>query len=67
MERVRVLAVPFLGEGVRFTLKEAIVWGVRRRFVFFSGSKGRTLEMLELAESKGVRVERRANNKFTVP
>jgi hypothetical protein len=67
MERVRVLGVPFLGEGVCFTLKEAMVWGIRRRFVFFSGSKGRTLEMLELSESKGVRVERRAKNKFTVP
>ena len=67
MERVRVLVIPFLGEGVRFTLKEIMVWGIRRRFVFFSGSKGRTMEMLEVAESKGVRVERRANNKFTVP
>ena len=67
MERVRVLVIPFLGEGVRFTLKEIMVWGIRRRFVFFSGSKGRTTEMLEVAESKGVRVERRAKNAFTVP
>ena len=67
MERVRVLAIPFLGEGVRFTLKEVMVWGIRRRFVFFSFSKGRTLKMLDLAEAKGVRVERRAKNKFTVP
>ena len=67
MERVRVLSIPFLGEGVRFTLQEVMVWGIRRRFVFFSGRKGRTLEILELAESKGVRVERRAKNTFMVP
>jgi hypothetical protein len=67
MERVRVLALPFLGEGVRFTLKEVMVWGIRRRFVFFSGSKGRTMDILDLSESKGVRVQRRAKNKFTVP
>jgi hypothetical protein len=67
MERLRVLAIPFLGEGVRFTLKEIMVWGIRRRFVFFSLSKGRSLRMLKLAESKGVRVERRAKNAFTVP
>ena len=67
MERVRVLALPFLGEGVRFTLKEVMVWGIRRRFVFFSGSKGRTMDILDLSESKGVQVQRRAKNKFTVP
>src|SRR5919107_1083449 len=67
MERVRVLGFPFLGEGVRVTLKEVMVWGIRRRFVFFSLSKGRTMDILDLSESKGVRVQRRAKNKFTVP
>ncbi len=67
MERVRVLGIPFLGEGVRVTLKEVMVWGTRRRFIFFSGRKVRTMDILELAESQGVRVEKRAKNTFTVP
>jgi hypothetical protein len=64
-ERVRVLGIPLFGEGVRFTLKKQVAKGVPRRF--FSWSKGRTEDILEVAESKGVRVERRAKNMFTVP
>jgi hypothetical protein len=67
MERVRVLALPFLGEGVRVTLKEDMVWGIPRRFLFFSGRKKRTMDILDIAESKGVRVERSAKNRFVVP
>lgn len=67
MERVKVFALPFLGEGVRVTLKEDMVWGIPRRFLFFSGTKKRTMDILDIAESKGVRVERRAKNRFVVP
>jgi hypothetical protein len=67
MERVRVLGLSFLGEGARVTLKGVMVWGTRRRFIFFSRRQGRTMDILELAEFKSVRVEKRAQNKFTVP
>jgi hypothetical protein len=67
MERVRIFALPFLGEGVRVTFKEIVAKGIPRRFLFFSWSKGRTLDILGYAESKGVKVERRAKNDLVVP
>ena len=67
MERVRVLAHPFLGEGVRVTLKEVMSLGIPRRVLFFSGRRKRTIDILDIAEAKGVRVERRARNRFMVP
>jgi hypothetical protein len=67
MERVRVLGLPFLGEAVRITLKEEMFWGISRRLLFFSRTKARTRDILGFAESKGVRVKRRARNMFVVP
>jgi hypothetical protein len=66
-ERGRVLALPLLGEGVCITLKEEMFWGVPRRLLFFSGTRARSSDILEFAESKGVAVKRRARNMFVVP
>ena len=62
MERVRVFGLTFLGEAVRITLKEEMFWGIPRRLLFFSRTKGRTRDILGFAESRGVRVKRRARN-----
>jgi hypothetical protein len=67
MERVKIFALPFFGEGVRVTFKEMLARGIPRRFLFFSWSKGRTLDILSYAESKGVRVERRVKYDLVVP
>ena len=67
MERVRVFVFPFLGEGVRITLKEVMFWGIPRRLLFFSSRRARTMDILGYAESKGVKVRRRAGNMFVVP
>ena len=67
IERVRMLGIPFLGEGVRVTFEEMVVRGIPRRFLFFSWSKGMTLDILGYAESKGVKVERRVKNDLAVP
>jgi hypothetical protein len=67
MERVRVFGVPFLGEGVRITLKEVMFWGIPRRLLFFSRTEARTKDILGFAESRGVKVKRRARNMFVVP
>ena len=66
MERVKVFALPFLGEGVRVTLKERIA-GVPKRLIFYSWSRGRTMGILRFGEFEGVKVDRRAKNKLTVP
>ncbi|HEV3475914.1 MAG TPA: hypothetical protein VG127_00395 [Rubrobacteraceae bacterium] len=34
MDRVRVFIFPYLGEGVRITLKEVMFWGIPRRLPF---------------------------------
>jgi hypothetical protein len=52
---------------VRVTFKEMLARGIPRRFLFFSWSKGRTLDILSYAESKGVRVERRVKYDLVVP
>jgi hypothetical protein len=67
MERVRIFALPFLGEGVRVTFKEGIARGTPKRFLFFSWSKARTEDILGFAESRGVRIERRAKIDLAVP
>jgi hypothetical protein len=67
MERVRVFGIPFLGEGVRITLKEVMFWGIPRRLLFFSGTKARTRDILGSAESRGVKVRRRARSMFVLP
>jgi hypothetical protein len=63
----RVFGLPFLGEGVRITLKEVMFWGIPRRLLFFTRTRARTREILGFAESKGVKVKRRARNMFVVP
>ena len=67
MERVRVFGLPLLGEAVRITLKEEMYWGIPRRLLFFSRTRARTREILGFAESRGVKVRRRARNMFVVP
>jgi hypothetical protein len=67
MERVRVLGIPFFGEGVRSTFRVQAARGIPRRWLFFSFSKGRTLDILGRAQSKGVSIERRAKNTLVVP
>ena len=67
IERVRVFAFPFLGEGVRITLKEVLYWGIPRRLLFFSETSAGTNDILGFAEPKGVKVGRRAKNMFVVP
>lgn len=57
---------PLLWRGHARHLRERIA-GVPRRFIFYSWSRGRTMEILRLGESKGVRVDRRAKNKLIVP
>jgi hypothetical protein len=52
---------------VRITLKEEMFWGIPRRLLFFSRTKARTREILGFAESKGVKVRRRARNMFVAP
>ena len=66
-ERVRIFALPYLGESVRVTFKEEVAVSIPKRFLFFSWSKGRTEDILGFAESIGVRVERRAKNDLVVP
>jgi hypothetical protein len=60
VESVRVLGLPFFGEGVRITLEEVMFWGVPRRLLFFSGIKARTGDILGFAESRGAKARRRA-------
>ena len=67
MERVRVLGIPFFGEGVRVTFGEWVARGIPKRLLFLSFGKGRTLDILGHAESKGVSVEQRGKNALVVP
>ena len=67
MERVRVFGLPLPGEGVRITLKEVMFWGIPRRLLFFSGTRARTKDVLDFAESRGVEVKRRSKSMFLVP
>jgi hypothetical protein len=52
---------------VRVTFKEQVARGVPRRLLFFTLARGRTMDILWFAESRGVRVERRAKNILAVP
>src|SRR3712207_5080929 len=61
IERMRYLGIPFLGEGVRFTLKGAPT-GTGSRIFSFGGvmTKRTAEEIVAFGESKGVEVEREA-------
>ena len=67
VERVKVLGLPFLGEGARFTLVDTTARGKSRTLLFYTLARSRTLEILDFAESKGARVERKARIRFTQP
>jgi hypothetical protein len=68
IERMRYLGIPFLGEGVRFTLKEGPT-GTGSRIFSFGGvmTKRTAEEIVAFGESKGVEVEREAKFKIVRP
>ena len=68
IERMRYLGIPFLGEAVRFTLRESSV-GAGSRIFSFGGimTKRTTEEIVDFGESEGVRVEREAKFKIVRP
>lgn len=66
VEKVRLFGVPFF-ENVRFTLTETPRRTKSRTFLFGTMAKAGTLEMLDLAEAKGARVERKARFRVTYP
>ncbi len=68
IERMRYLGIPFLGEAVRFTLKENPT-GTGSRMFSFGGmmTKRTTNEIVDFGESEGVKVEREAKFKIVRP
>ena len=68
IERMRYLGLPFLGEAVRFTLKESPT-GTGSRMFSFGGmmTKRTTDEIVDFGESEGVKVEREAKFKIVRP
>ena len=68
IERMRYLGIPFLGEAVRFTLKESPT-GTGSRMFSFGGmmTKRTTDEIVDFGESEGVKVEREAKFKIVRP
>jgi hypothetical protein len=68
IERMRYLGIPFLGEAVRFTLKEGPT-GTGSRTFSFGGmmTKRTTNEIVDFGESEGVKVEREAKFKLIQP
>jgi hypothetical protein len=68
IERMRYLGIPFLGEAVRFTLRESSV-GTGSRIFSFGGimTKSATEEIVDFGESKGAEVEREAKFKIVRP
>ena|SRR5919202_3114057 len=69
VERIRYLGLPILGESLRFTLKKNSPAAKKCRVFTFGGlmRKRTTAQMLDLAESQGVKVERRAHFAFVMP
>jgi hypothetical protein len=68
IERMRYLGIPFLGEAVRFTLKEGPT-GTGSRIFSFGGimTKRTAEEIVAFGESKGVEIEREAKFKIVRP
>ena len=68
IERMCYLGVPFLGEAVRFTLKEDPT-GAGLRMFSFGGmmTKRTTHEIVDFGEAEGVKVERQAKVKIFRP
>ena len=68
IERMRYLGIPFLGEAVRFTLKESPAGTGSRMFSFGGMMTKRTAdEIVDFGESEGVQVEREAKFKIVRP
>jgi hypothetical protein len=73
IERMRYLGIPFLGEAVRFTLREGPLreglMGTGSRIFSFGGimAKRTAEEIVAFGESKGVEVEREARFKIVRP
>ena len=64
------MTIPFFGEAVRFTFEDWVEVGLprqRKHFLFFTGTKRRTEEILGIAGSKGVKVSRKAKNDIALP
>ncbi len=68
IERIRYLGLPFLGEAVRFSLKESTT-GTGSRMFSFGGmmTKRTTCQIVDFWESVGVKVERGAKFKMIRP
>ena len=68
IERMCYLGIPFVGEAVRFTLKEGLT-GTGSRMFSFGGmmTKRTTNEIVDFGESEGVKVERQAKVKIFRP
>ena len=65
IERVRYLGIPFLGEAVRFALKESTTGTGSRTFSFGGIMAKRTAEeIVDFGETEGVGVEREAKFKI---
>lgn len=63
-ERVKVLALPVLGEGVRVSLTRLPARTNSRSFIFFTVSGSRSLGVIDFARGRGVEVQRRAQYSF---
>jgi hypothetical protein len=66
VRRVKLLGMPFSGEGARFTI-DSRATGERQIILFITFRKRRTHEILDFAEAKGASVVRRASIRFTQP
>ncbi len=68
VERMRYFGIPFLGEAVRFTLKEGFT-GTGSRTFSFGGlmTKKTTNQIVDFVEGEGVTVERNPKIKMVQP
>lgn len=66
-ERVKVLGIPFWGEGIHFIMAKAPKKVGSGGFIFYTATRGRTINILGLLESKGVRVAKKARFSWGYP
>ena len=68
VERMRYFGIPFVGEAVRFTLKEGSS-GTGQRTFSFGGlmTKRTTNQIVDFVEGEGVKVERKTKIKMVQP
>jgi hypothetical protein len=62
-----MLGMPLSGEAARVTVSGSPAMDGTQAFLFFTFWRRRTLEVLDIAESSGAPVERKARIKFTQP